>query len=127
MSAVEAIPLALTDEQVAGVVNRAGGGNPLATLLSGLDDPRQLDSALAEVDERGLSHSMVRALLVLSAIPPGGERELSAVAGLLEFSPSTTHRYLSTWVAVGLIGQNPYTRRYWRRGTSAIPSGETAQ
>jgi DNA-binding IclR family transcriptional regulator len=34
------------------------------------------------------------------------------VAVLLEMSPSTTHRYLTTLLAVGLLEQDPRTRRY---------------
>jgi DNA-binding IclR family transcriptional regulator len=34
------------------------------------------------------------------------------LAGRLEMSPSTTHRYLTTLLAVGLIEQDPRTRRY---------------
>lgn len=61
------------------------------------------------------SRSTLRALMVLQAFPcDGGERQLTAVAGELGLSPSTTHGYVITWVAVGALEQNPTTRRYRR-------------
>ena len=66
---------------------------------------------------------MLRALLVPAAFPAdGSERELTAVAEQLSLSPSTTHRYLRTWTAVGLLERDPDSRRY-RRAMIESPVG----
>jgi hypothetical protein len=69
-----------------------------------------LTSALADPQ---LSHSLLRGLAILSCFGP--ERPWRAIIDLakeLEMSPSTTHRYVKTLRAVGLLEQNPTTREY---------------
>lgn len=69
-----------------------------------------LTSALADPQ---LSHSLLRGLAVLSCFGP--ERQWRAIIDLakeLEMSPSTTHRYVKTLRAVGLLEQDPTTREY---------------
>lgn len=116
------VTIKLTHAQVARVVRDAAGSSWLSQLLAGLDGPRALHSAvLPLLDDHGYSRSTLRALLVLGAFPPdGGELELTEVAKQLELSPSTTHRYVGTWMAVGLLEQDPVSRRYRR----AVPSVE---
>ncbi len=40
--------------------------------------------------------------------------EMTELAARLQSSPSTTHRYLQTWLVVGIVVQNPGSRRYRR-------------
>jgi len=127
------VSIKLTDRQVSQVVREASGGTGLARLMSSvndLDDLRGLVSPL--LDDPKCSRSTFRALMVLVAFPPDGrELELTDVAGELGLSPSTTHRYVSTWLAVGLLEQDPRTRRYrrtrvrTRNGTRALASSAT--
>lgn len=124
------VTITLTDGQVEQIV-RAVAGRPgvvdLLTEVSELDMMRRV--AIPRLADPGCSRSTLRALLVLAAFPSdGSERELSDVARQLGFSPSTTHRYIGTWVAVGLLEQEPRSRRY-RRALNPlrcehIPGGE---
>jgi DNA-binding transcriptional ArsR family regulator len=84
-----------------------GGGKPSdlqkatrAALERALEDPQ-------------LSQSLLRGLAILASYGP--ERPWRAIIDLSEqlgMSPSTTHRYVKTLRAVGLLEQNPATREY---------------
>jgi len=108
------ISIELTAPQIDRVVREAGEGPGIASLLRGLAGEDTLVGrydALAESPR--LSRSLLLGLLVLASFPAGGESlSVSDLAGRLEMSPSTTHRYLSTLLAVGLLEQDPRTRRY---------------
>jgi hypothetical protein len=114
------VVIALTDGQLAQVLREAP-----PQLASLLPEVSQLDArssvVLALLEDERFSRTTLRALLVLSALPAdGSERELTHLARELGISPSTTHRYIHTWMALGLIEQNPRSRRYYR--TLAIRS-----
>jgi hypothetical protein len=112
--------IALTDAQVAEVVREASGGPRLAGLLAAAGDLEELQrTMLPLLDDPRHSHSALRAVLVLAAFSvDGSEREVTEVARALGLSPSTTYRYLRTWVALGLLEQNPRSRRYCRASGS---------
>jgi IclR family transcriptional regulator, KDG regulon repressor len=56
---------------------------------------------------------LFRGLLILALFISGGDgRGVVEVARELHLSPSTTHRYMSTLVAFGLLAQDPTTRKY---------------
>jgi hypothetical protein len=86
---------------------KAGKGRPSplqkatrAALEEALEDPQ-------------LSQSLLRGLAILASYGP--ERPWRAIidlSGQLGMSPSTTHRYVKTLRAVGLLEQNPATREY---------------
>lgn len=110
------VSIELTASQVAAVVNslsgtlaaqsvfvaaRGAAGSRIAELHS-LDDPR-------------LSSSFLIGLLVLLAFPDDGTwAGNSEIARHIEMSPSTTHRYISTLLATGLLERHPQTRKYRR-------------
>jgi len=108
------ISIELTGPQIDRVIRESGQGGGIADLLRGLAGDETLSSryeALAESPR--LSRSLLLGLLVLAAFPgDGGDLSVSDIATLLGMSPSTTHRYLSTLLAVGLLEQDPRTRRY---------------
>ena len=110
------VTVTLTANQVREIAREASGAGGLAGVLSEVGELESVRGAVEPMlaDPR-CSRSLLRALLVLVAFPAdGGERELTEVAGELRLSPSTTHRYVSSWVGVGLLMQDPRSRRYRR-------------
>jgi hypothetical protein len=115
------VSLELTTAQVEGVVRATAEarGPSLSLLLSGLIAEQAIsESSLeerywAELESGRLSHSLFRGLLILALFISGEEgRGVVEVARQLGLSPSTTHRYISTLVAFGLLIQDPSTRKY---------------
>jgi hypothetical protein len=117
------VSLALTSAQVSQVLRHASGRPELTSMLAGLEDPDALRSLVTPLlEDDAYSRSTLRALLVLGAFPAdGSERELTDVARALDLSPSTAHRYVGTWMALGLLEQDPISRRY-RRAETPRPS-----
>jgi DNA-binding IclR family transcriptional regulator len=78
-----------------------------------LASPEQLANTLAGFDDARLSRSLLSGLLVFAAFPADGESLGNLdVARMLGMSPSTTHRYISTLLEVGLLERDAGTRRY---------------
>lgn len=87
----------------------------MGELLSGIREPEALQGVLMGLtDDERVSRSTCRALLVLLAFSSGEDREVTEVSNELGLSASTTHRYIRTWVALGLLDQDLATRRYRR-------------
>jgi hypothetical protein len=64
-------------------------------------------------DPRGLSGSLLTGVLVLASMPSDGSLiALSALAERLQMGRSKAHRYVTTLHALGLLEQDPRTRRY---------------
>ncbi len=113
--------LELTQAQVDQIVRKAehGMGSP-PLLQQGLNGREAkitagVERLLAEApeDARRLSRSLLSGLLVLACFPAdGGNLGIAQLAETLSMSPSTTHRYVSTLLAVGLLERDPATRRY---------------
>lgn len=126
------IAIALSPAQIEQVIRSAGQtshGTVSSLLVAALDNahsapygdhqPRHslhlatqnaLTNALGDPQ---LSQSLLRGLAILSCYGP--ERPWRAIIDLakeLGMSPSTTHRYVKTLRAVGLLEQNPTTREY---------------
>jgi hypothetical protein len=113
--------LELTQAQVEGVIRATADahGPSLNLLLSGLITEQAItegsleDRYLEELESGRLSHSLFRGLLILALFISGEEgRGVVDVARQLGLSPSTTHRYMTTLVAFGLLVQDPSTRKY---------------
>jgi IclR helix-turn-helix domain len=113
--------LELTQAQVEGVIRATADahGPSLNLLLSGLITEQAItegaleDRYLEELESGRLSHSLFRGLLILALFISGEEgRGVVEVARQLGLSPSTTHRYMTTLVAFGLLVQDPSTRKY---------------
>ncbi len=108
-----AITIELTRTQVDQVLRRRAQGGGVSGILHGLGDGRLTARYPALSDSPRLSQSLLLGLLVLACFPTDGEAlAVTEVAGRLELSPSTTHRYMSTLLAVGLLEQDPRSRRY---------------
>jgi len=101
-------------------VRSAGQGGTMSVLLSALRDPQwtlALESEEwaypAQMEDRRLSRSLLSGLLVLSCFPPdGGDLGVVELARMLSMNTSTTHRYVTTLLAVGLLERDPGTRKY---------------
>jgi hypothetical protein len=115
------VSLELTTAQVERIVRASvdARGPSLNLLLSGLIAEQAIsESSLeerywVELESGRLSHSLFRGLLILALFISGEEgRGVVEVARQLGLSPSTTHRYISTLVAFGLLVQDPGTRKY---------------
>ncbi len=126
------ISIALSPAQIEQVIRSAGqttNGAVSNLLIAALDNahrPPEGDDgtrrslheatrhALADaLSDSQLSQSLLRGLLILSCYDP--ERPWRAIIDLareLDMSPSTTHRYVKTLRAVGLLEQNPTSREY---------------
>jgi predicted transcriptional regulator len=116
----EMVTIELSKAQVDQVVRAAGQGGTMSVLLSALKDPGwtlSLDSDdwtyPAQMEDRRLSRSLLSGLLVLSCFPSdGGYLGIAELARMLGMNTSTTHRYVTTLLAVGLLERDAATRRY---------------
>lgn len=119
LSKHQPVRMRLTQSQVRHVVREASGGVGQATLLSTISGVEELQRALVPLmDDERYSRATICALLVLAALPTDGAgREVTDVARQLGMAPSTAHRYMATWMAIGSIEQDSSSRRYWRPPT----------
>ena len=107
------INIELTRTQVEGIVRRSSEGAGVSRLLHGLADRELASSYSALSTSPRFSRSLLLGLLVLACFPTdGGALTVTDVAERLDLSPSTTHRYMTTLLSVGLLEQDPRSRRY---------------
>jgi DNA-binding MarR family transcriptional regulator len=108
------ISIELTSTQIDRVVRRSTDTRGVSSLLRGLAETGTTATQFKKLAQSPrMSRSLLLGLLVLACFP-GDSSSLAVtdVASRLEMSPSTTHRYLATLLAVGLLEQDPRTRRY---------------
>jgi len=114
------VTIELSKAQVDKVIRAAGQGGTMSVLLTALKDPNWTLGLEAEewvqpaqMEDRRLSRSLLSGLLVLSCFPPDGEYlGIAELARMLAMNTSTTHRYVTTLLAVGLLDRDSSTRRY---------------
>ena len=108
------ISIELTSTQLERVVRRTTDTDTVSNLLRGLGERGTTATEFKELAKSPrMSRSLLLGLLVLACFPADGTAlAVTDVAQRLEMSPSTTHRYLTTLLAVGLLEQDPRTRRY---------------
>jgi DNA-binding MarR family transcriptional regulator len=120
------VTITLTNAQIAKVVGDAAAQNVgVPVLLAHMGVTSQL-TELADFEKlrrrvrphmsnEELSRTMLRALLVLAALPASGDaHDLSDIASRVGLPLPTTYRYLATWLTAGLVEQQPRSRRYRR-------------
>jgi hypothetical protein len=108
------ISLGLTAAQVARVLREADADAGSAQPLSWLAHPREVMASPLLAD-RKVSRSLLFGLMVLICFPAdGSERGVTEIARALRLPASTTYRYITTLLAVGLLARDPRTRRYRR-------------
>ncbi len=110
----ERVLIELSPAQIDRVVRGAAENGSMSVLLSGLSDVREvLAREPRQMEDSRLSRSLLAGLLMLASFPTDGSYLGNAeIARMLDMNPSTTHRYVSTLVAVGLLERDPATRRY---------------
>lgn len=114
------VMVALSDAQVAQVLLEACDGASLLSVFSGLADSLHGHPAADEGSE--CSQPVLRALLLLTAFPTDGtQRRITDVSRQLGLSPATAHRYAVTWMAVGVLEQDPRSRMYRRASRQHAP------
>jgi hypothetical protein len=114
------VVIELSKSQVDQVVRVAGGGGVLSVLLSAVKEPQwplapdsEGRSYPAQFDDPRLSRSLLSGLLVLSRFPAdGGRLGVVELARMLDMNTTTTHRYVTTLLAVGLVARDATTRKY---------------
>ena len=111
----------LTREQVDQVMTSGSQthGLSLYAVLAGLLEEGALSIGALEARYRAalrsarLSHALFRGLVIVAFLLSESEEQgVLDVARALELNVSTTHRYLATLVAFGLLVQDPETRKY---------------
>jgi hypothetical protein len=108
------LTLELSRAQVEQVVRAASGNQSISASLAGmLESPERLGRTLAGFDDTRLSRSLLWGLLVFAAFPADGDSLGNLeVARMLGMNPSTAHRYISTFLEVGMLERDAGTRRY---------------
>lgn len=114
MSSSGGVTIELTRSQIDRVVRGSSEGEGVASLLRNLADGGTLAARYEALsDSPRLSRSLLLGLLVLASFPSDGDSlAVTDVAARLNMSPSTTHRYMTTLLAVGLLEQDARSRRY---------------
>lgn len=107
------IALTLSAAQV-GQVMRAVTGHSGGTALVGgenaigIDEPRYREL----VSDRRLSRSLLSGLMILRCFQEDDELGIAELSRRLDMRTSTTHRYVSTLRAAGLLERDPVSRQY---------------
>jgi DNA-binding transcriptional ArsR family regulator len=109
-----ALSIELSAAQVDKIMRSAADDGSMSILLSGLADVRaMLAAGPNHLEDARLSRSLLAGLLMLASFPSDGSyMGIAELARVLDMSPSTTHRYVTTLLAVGLLERNPRTRKY---------------
>jgi DNA-binding MarR family transcriptional regulator len=114
-SASRPVSIELSDAQVDQVVATSRSGGGFRDALSGLLDNGAAPAKLSSLNTPQLSRSLLAGLLILLAFPDDGSYLGNAdIAQRLEMSVTTTHRYISTLHAAGLLERDSKTRKYRR-------------
>jgi DNA-binding MarR family transcriptional regulator len=72
-------------------------------------------ASLVQANDPRFSRSLLQGLMILACFPVGGTgRAVTDVADELGLGISTTHRYASTLLEVGLLERDPMSRQYRR-------------
>lgn len=111
-----ALSITLTQAQAEQLLRDASVRRSQAALAAGLGPATDLKATVGRLmaDER-YSRSLARAMLVYASIPSSGEAcTVTALAQATDMAPSIVHRYLGTFVELGLLERDPASRAYRR-------------
>jgi hypothetical protein len=110
------------------VIRESSREERLAELLSEMRGLDRLRAAVAPfMGNIAYSSNTFRAVLILAALPQdGSERTLTELATELGLSLPVVHRYVGSWMVLGMVCQDPDSRRYRRAlVTSPVRIGAT--
>jgi hypothetical protein len=106
------IMIELSKAQINRVVREAGQDRGLLGLVAGIEG-LEFTASPEQLRDPGLSRSLLRGLMVLASFSADGVgRSVTRVADELDMGASTTHRYVSTLLEVGLLERDPVSREY---------------
>jgi hypothetical protein len=112
----DAVLVELSNAQINQIVRSAEKRGRSPSALAALSDGCVLRASKSPAfNDSRLSSSLLAGLLILIAFPQDGSYVgNSQIASKLEMSTSTTHHYIATLVAAGLLERDPVTRKYRR-------------
>jgi hypothetical protein len=103
----------LSRAQVDRVLQEAAEQDGLLPLLAGIEELVEFRASPGQLGDPRLSRSLLRGLMVLASFPADGVgRAVTDVAHDLDMGLSTTHRYVTTLLEVGLLERDPVSREY---------------
>jgi hypothetical protein len=107
------IILELSEAQVDRVLKEAVEQDGLLSLLTGIEELVEFKPSPAQLDDPRFSRSLLLGLMVFSSFTASGlGRSITDLARELDMGISTTHRYASTLLEVGLLERDPVSREY---------------
>jgi DNA-binding MarR family transcriptional regulator len=107
------IILELSEAQVDRVLKEAAEHDGLLPLLAGIEELVEFKPSPAQLEDPRFSRSLLLGLMVFSSFTADGlGRSVTDVAHELGMGISTTHRYVSTLLEVGLLEREPVSREY---------------
>lgn len=130
------ISIAQAERLIQQVVGAKGPGISLIRVLLALGGQDRVAMADLrsdpEFNDRKISQSLIIGLLVLTSFYPDVDQTVTAISIDIGQNLSTTIRYLKTWVAIGVLEQDPTDHSYrlarrWREelavgGPRPLPS-----
>jgi hypothetical protein len=110
----QATSIELSQAQLEHILRDVSGAGSFSLALERLSDVRAvLARAQPLLEDSRLSRSLMLGVLLLAAFPSDGSYiGNSELADVLDLSASTTHRYVSTLLALGLVERDAVTRKY---------------
>jgi predicted transcriptional regulator len=128
------ISLAQAERVVQQIVGSTAPGVSLVRVLLALagNDRVVMADLLTDPDvDHNMNQHLLTGLVLLTTFHSDKEHRITDLAAELGISVSTTHRYLKTWVAVGVLEQDKATRKYrladrWRNKSATNASRPAA-
>jgi len=116
MPANATFPINLTRGQVGDLLSRVNEGQIGPVLILALDARLNVrDFLTGLLREKRCSQTIIRALLVLTSFPEDGTHlSINGLAKELNLSHSVVHRYVTTWLVLGLLEQDEASLKYAR-------------
>jgi DNA-binding MarR family transcriptional regulator len=113
------LSITLTKAQAAQLLQQASAQQKTEEMVAAFDPAgRLLESARRLMDDERYSRVLARAMMVFASFPDNGQPcSVTELADQLSMSPSMVHRYIATFVELGLLERDPVSRRYKRRRT----------
>lgn len=107
------VELTLSPAQVGQVMRAVTGSSPDSEMLNGeraigIDEPRYREL----LTDRRLSRSLLSGLMILRCFQEADELGIADISRDLDMRSSTTHRYVITLLAAGLLERDPVSRLY---------------